>query len=270
MVERCIASLTSFMAGFFPPPNNDKTIPFRWQSFPFAVDNAGRILHVKLEACPTYLRDFTTAQDMIERDPMYLSWRAQDKDLLLRLGDFLGSPLTTFEEMLYGMDAIRTNLSLDPTLPAWVRNSMTQLEKYIGLAFDLYHKTDLMKKVRGGPMLTEMVDNMMAIKNKNTTVARNILIYSAHDLTVASLVEVLNVKSQVPVIAAYADTIAVEMHQTGNKEPEVKVFYVSNYGKTKLNKQLSVPNCGLPCTLNNFNRVVSKYLVRDWDGLCGL
>lgn len=269
-VERCISSLTSFMAGFLPPPATDKTIPFPWQSFPFAVDNEARVLTFEPSACPVYEKAILASSAVLEKSPTILNWMAQDKDILKRVGDFLGKPLTTVMDISYAIEIIRTEQYLDPTMPSWLLGAYATLEKYILLGIDSYHQTEFMKKVRGGPMITQVVDNMNAMNNKNSS-ARNIIIFSAHDLTVHSLIAVLNVKAQAPFIPLYGDTVAIEMHQQpGRTEPEVQVYYFTNLAPLKFKIQLFVPNCGSPCSLSNFNKLMSKYFVRNFETMCGL
>lgn len=267
--DRCIASLSSFMAGFFPPQANDKTIPFRWQAFPFAVDNEYRILSISAETCPTFARDFVWASTKMASDPTVNSWLAQDKALLKRVGDYMGSTITTFFDAFMAAETIRTQQYIDPATPTWLISAYVQMKRYFVRFADMYHETELMKKVRGGPMITEVIDNMVAKKNKDSS-ARNFVIFSAHDFSLVSLMTVLGVKKQAPEVAAYGDTIAIEMHQTGSAEPEVKIFYISNSTAVKFRIQLYVPNCGTPCRLTTFNNLMSKYIVRDFDALCKL
>lgn len=268
-VDRCIASLTSFMAGFFPPPVSDNTIPFRWQSFPFAVDNEARILTLTDGlGCDAFFRDFLDAAAKVEYDPTIRQWLKEDQALLQKVGDYMGKPILDFHDAFMAAEAIRTQQFLEPT-PTWLVSAYAQLQRYFVHFANLYHKTELMKKARGGPMITEVVDNMVAMRNNSST-ARNMIIFSAHDFTLVSLLTVLGVKNQAPQVAAYGDAIAIEMYQTGNAEPDVKVMYMSNTIAVKFKIELFVPNCGRPCKLNTFNNLMSKYIVRDYEGMCRL
>ena len=265
--NRCIATLTSFMAGFMPPPANDKTIPLRWQAFPFAVDNEARILSIDPTACASYLADYMKVFRRIEADPTVRSWLAEDKALLDKLSAFVGKPLTTFTDAFMAAETIRTQQFLAPPTPQWVLDALVPLRRYMVRYFDLFHETELMRKVRGGPMLTQVVDNMVAVANNNAT-AKKVILQSAHDLSLSSMVAVLDVKDQVPPIAAYSDTIAIELHQNGVNEPEVQIYYISSTTAKKLHIPLRVPNCGTPCKLSTFTNLVSKYLVRDYNAMC--
>lgn len=268
-VERCIVSLTSFMAGFLPPPATDKTIPFRWQAFPFAVDNEARIVTINFESCAKYAKELATTEAALTNGAQVKAWLVQDKAVLTRVGDYIGSPCDTMFGAMMAAEMIRTNQYLIST-PAWLVKDYEQtLQKYFAFYTDMYHNSDFMKKVRGGVMMTQILNNFAAIRD-NTTDSRNVLIFSAHDFNVHSMVVMLNVKSQVPQVPFYADTIALELHQSGKSEPEVRAYYISSTGTTKFKTLLSIPSCGSPCRLNKFTTLMSKYVVTDYDGMCKL
>lgn len=252
-----------------PPPETDDTIPFPWQSIPLTVDNEARVLTWNPDACPKYAKEAAATLAAIEKDRTILGWMKEDYDVLTRVGDFMGVKVNSFNETFRVAEVIRTEQFLDPTMPTWLISAYDKLIRYFARFADVYHENDFMKTVRGGPMITQIVDNMMAIKNKNAD-AHKIILFSAHDFTLHSMNLVLNIKTQVPAVASYADTIAIELHQTGNKEPEVQVFYMNNSGYPKYKTQVYPPGCGTPCTLTNFNKITSKYFVRDFDGLCKL
>lgn len=268
--ERCIASLTSFLAGFMPPPRSDKTLPIPWQSMPFAVDMAARILSINPAACDTFFRDFVASNNALEASATTRNWLNEDKEILQRLGNFVGKNITTFNDAFMVAETIRTNTFLDPATPSWLISAFAgPLKKYFIRYADMFHETQLMKKVRGGPMMTEIIDNMVAVRDKNSS-AHNVLIFSAHDFSLHSMITMLNVKPQVPQIAAYGDAIAIELHQNGYYEPEVQVYYFSSSATLKFKIILHVPGCGIPCRLSTFNNLMQKYIVRDFDGMCRL
>lgn len=212
----------------------------------------------------------TAANNAINSNPTTRTWLSQDKAVLSRVGDFLGQPLTDFSSAAMAGEVIRTNQYLDPTTPQWAINAFeATLKKYLMRMFDIFHETDFMKQIRAGAMITEVLDNFAAIRDRNST-GRNIIVFSAHDLTLHSMIILLNVKPQVPTIAAYGDTIALELHQTGAGQPEVQVYYFGTAGKLKFKILLHVPNCGTPCRLTTLNSLMSKYIIRDFNQICQL
>lgn len=78
-----------------------------------------------------------------------------------------------------------------------------------------------MTRIRGGPLLTDIVEQMEQKENKNLT--RNIAIYSGHDSTLANLMKALDVIDQTTVIPNYGATLALELHCCGYLECIVEV-----------------------------------------------
>lgn len=78
-----------------------------------------------------------------------------------------------------------------------------------------------MTRIRGGPLLTHMLEDM---KQKQWgRLMRNMSIYSAHDTTINFLMSALDVVDQVAVLVDYAATIALEMYCNTGEECIVNV-----------------------------------------------
>lgn len=256
------------MAGFMPPPPQDQTLPVKWQSFPFSVDNEAKILTYTFEMCPAYFKRANENMAKLEMDETIRKWMIEDKDILRRVGDFLGKPLTTYSEVMHAAEHIRTIQYIDPTVPSWVVNSMSQLLRYQVKVFESYVVDQFLQKVRVGPLITEIVDDML-LKAKNSSAGHNVLIYSAHDLNLFAMSKMLAISNQVPQIPAYGDAYAIEMHQSGNKEPELQVYYMSSsIANLKFKIRMIIPGCGSSCPLNTFARIINPFVVRDWNALC--
>lgn len=106
--------------------------------------------------------------------------------------------------------------------PAWV-NPMVLEEMLLARKrfFQSLTETAYMTRIRGGPLLTDMVEQMEQKQNGNLT--RNIAIYSAHDSTLANLMKALDVIDQTTVIPNYGATLALELHCGNYVECIVKV-----------------------------------------------
>lgn len=116
------------------------------------------------------------------------------------------------------------------------------------------HTTTEMVRIRGGPVLNEMVSNMVAIENKQAT-GKNILIYALGG----------DLEKQIPDIISYGDTIMVDLVKNGNSEPTVEEVYLDNATAGPKKYNLSVPS-------SVFTNAVKDMLVdgKRLDQLCGL
>lgn len=268
--ERCIMSLQSFMAGFMPPPVLDTTLPIYWQPFTFEVDHAGRIVYLLFdaEACPVFVQG---AYNYMMNPPEPLaSWIAADKAAFAEFATKLGTPINGVMDVLLVSDALKIQKGTDKKMPQWALDGYeTTFKKYGMLLKTMPHATETMIKIRGGPMLTQIVENMVAVANNGTS-AKKVLLYSAHDATIASLAFALKVEDQIPEPVSYSDSIMVDLVSNGNGEPLVEVFYLDYSSFLPNSYKLKVPGCGTSCTLSTFRNAVKDMMVDDLDKLCGL
>lgn len=264
-VERCIMSLSSFMSGFFPPPAKDKTLSIDWQPFPFTVDSAYRTVIVNTAGCPIYQKDLQVAQAQFAANASV--WLAEDKAALDRISAVVGLPMDNIGTIMAAFDLLQANRFLVNTIPQWLLNDLDNvLLKYTIAYARALVTSEYARKVNSGNLITEIIRNMEAIRD-GTATARNFLIYSGHDTSLSSLAQALGVDSQMPTMATYGDTLAVELNQVSKAGTlEVQVVYVSEKKKTIL----TVPNCGKSCTLDKWIAEMSKYIVTDFNALCGL
>lgn len=275
------------MAGIFPPPLKDLKLPIVWQPFSSTIDLQSKVrkiklssnqlipllffqfLHFKPEACPTYSAAY---YNLVSNPPAdVVAWMLEDKEQIAELSGHLGVPMTNIQYLYYIGDFVKTNLLLGDYVPEWALTAYnTFLQKYIKRYFQLAHETDFMVNVRGGPVMTQIIENMEA-QIAGSAAARNFMIYSAHDMTVESLVRVLGVRSQIPELVSYADTVLIELvNNGGGSEMQVQALYVDNSGSFPNRFTVNVPGCGTVCNFSTFKAAVNKYLVTDYEGLCGL
>lgn len=261
-VPRCVASLTSFMAGFFPPPANDKTIPFRWQSHPFVMDNEQLVVVIGPKTCPAYLRELATATAAFNAN--VTNWIAQDKAILDQLGAYFGVPMNDIRYISAVGDAVQANKYLTKQ-PQWILNALdSTLIKYARGYFQTFLSTEYSRKVHAGNLISQMINNMVAIRD-GTATARNFLIFSGHDSTLSAFNQALKVDSQMPDFVEYGDTMALELLQVGKaKELQVRLVYVTNKKKVILN----IPNCGQSCSLAVFIQSLEHMYISDWNTFC--
>ncbi len=97
-----------------------------------------------------------------------------------------------------------------------------------GLA--LLTETQFMKKVKGGALLTEIIDNMTRKRSGTLAPNRSMFIYSAHDVTQVNLMRALGIIDQTSMKPDYASALVIELHHsvTYKDDFEVKVCAYPN------------------------------------------
>lgn len=262
--ERTMMSLQSFMAGFFPPPISDRTLPIWWQPFFTSVDYKAQILHIDELGCPRYTQ-YLYAMMSSPPDELF-RWVNEDREMLDQLAAWAGVTLDNPLEVMMFAEFLKAQKYLDSSLPEWVIEAyFSTLEKYVAAMFALMHANEEMIRIRGGPLLTEIINNMLAVQSGSED-ARPVLVYSAHDMTVLSLAYVLGVQDQVPELPNYSDTFMVDYQD----DDTVRVVYMNTERFLNTRTVVNIPGCGTSCSLNTFRNLISGMLVNDVEKLCQL
>lgn len=182
----------------------------------------------------------------------------------------MGVPLVTQSQIYLLGDTILAMISVDCEVPQWAVDAYyNTLNKYMIGHFANIARNPRLAKIRGGPLVTEIVNNMVAVDQGS---GKKVLIYSAHDLTVASLAVALGVGDQLPDRISYSDAIMVDLVEAkaGSLEPTVEVIYLSKANTIPERIPMALPGCGVSCTLTAFRAATSAMMVADWDQICAV
>ncbi|XP_055630394.1 lysosomal acid phosphatase isoform X2 [Toxorhynchites rutilus septentrionalis] len=269
--ERCIMSAQSFMAGFLPPLENTNPLPISWQ--PVAVNTLPRdrdTILAQKKPCPRYEQSLQRLMAYPPKDirDMNEKYEALYKTLSLSTGENISTILDV--ELLYNTLEIEKNAGLE--LPDWTENIFP--EKLLPLAersLSLFTETPLMKKIKGGTIISELLDNMVRKRAGILMPERSIFVYSGHDVTLVNLMRALNIIDQSTGKPDFSAAIVFELHYsiTFDDDFEVKLLYYFN-SEDKYPKELRVPNCGDPCSLTKFSQLMESVYVKNYEELCQL
>lgn len=195
------------------------------------------------------------------------TWWEEDQAELARIGALAGLEQNDRTALLTLGDSFKALLYLDCDIPQWAKDAYyNTLEKYVLNSWAIMFSNPTMLQIRGWPMIAEIVNNMVAVVN-NEESGKNLLIYSAHDMTVAAMAFALGVGDQLPRNIEYGDVIMVDLVRNGSSEPKVEVIYMSKANMFPQMIPLNVPGCGTSCTLTTF-RALTSHMMVDFDVLC--
>lgn len=97
------------------------------------------------------------------------------------------------------------------TLPEWTASVFPdQMIPLVEQGFALHTHNELMKLIKGGPLVTKIIYQMLEFKNGNSS--RTVNLYSGHDLTLLSVIRLLNLTSETSRLPNYGATLAFELH----------------------------------------------------------
>lgn len=88
-------------------------------------------------------------------------------------------------------------------------------------SFQLYTETPYMKRIKGGPLVTEIFNQMQA--KRRGDLSRKIMIFSAHDKTLANVMSALDVSDQTEPLPDFGATLVFELYCGDNGECTVSV-----------------------------------------------
>ncbi|XP_067619641.1 lysosomal acid phosphatase isoform X2 [Eurosta solidaginis] len=249
--ERCIMSAQSVLAGFMPP-----------------LDHNNFLLLAMKKPCLKY---DTILQKLYKNPPPELKKiNEENAELFKLLSKHSGKNISTLidVELLYTTLKIEAEGGL--VLPDWTENIYP--DKLVALAarsYSFYTETNLMKKVKGGTFLAEIIKKMENKRRKNLNPDRKIFLYSAHDITLVNIMNTLNILDQTDTLPSYASALSFELHHSSlfKDDFEVKIVYYYN-SDDKFPKEIHIPNCSAPCSLTQFSTTFNGLLLDNYDDTC--
>ncbi|KAJ6638288.1 Lysosomal acid phosphatase [Pseudolycoriella hygida] len=269
--ERCIMSAASFVAGFLPPLENRNELPISWQPVPInSIPRDRDHILAQKKPCPRYDEALKKLMNANTTSNEIKAINEKNEALYEHLSKHTGNNITNIldVELLYNTLEIEHEAGL--TLPEWTEDVFP--DKMLPLAernLELLTETPFMKKVKGGALLTEIMEHMTKKRSRTLTPDRSIFIYSGHDVTLVNLMRALDIIDQTTKKPDFASALVLELHHsiTFKDDFEVKIVYYFN-SDDKFPKEISIPECNSPCSLTQFTRVMDKVTLRKYDMIC--
>ncbi|BES92138.1 acid phosphatase [Nesidiocoris tenuis] len=264
-VDRTLMSAEAHLAGMFPITDEEKWGGIDWQPVPIhtipkALD---KVLAAKFP-CKKYNHEKHKFEKSAEHKALMKKYRALGNYLSKHSGKaFTG--LEIFENLHSTLMAEKMN---NLTLPSWTKSVFPdKISVPAGFSFATPTWTTEMKRLRGGPLVKEMVGNMnMKIDGTLDPPTRNISMYSAHDTTVAAFLNTINAFNFLP--PPFASLVMVELRKTAQSQYHVTVLYKNSTDPTVEPHILTVPGCSEACPLKNLEILLKPVIPDDWDKEC--
>ncbi|KAH7731105.1 Protein PHO-5 [Aphelenchoides avenae] len=151
--------------------------------------------------------------------------------------------------------------------PSWVNATVwEEIERLYEVSSSYLYSTDLLKRLRSGPIFRDIVDRMKLVATGETDPREKFYAYSAHDTSVAQTLTAFGVTlHQFPL---YASLVLIELHKV-NGEYEIRLFYKNQTDKLDLWEQ-DIAGCGKPCSLSHLEVARAVALPLNWEEECGL
>ncbi|CAN2389695.1 Belongs to the histidine acid phosphatase family [Pristimantis euphronides] len=269
-VDRTLMSAQANLAGLYPPVGRqiwNKSIAWRPIPIHTVPISQDKLLKMPLKNCPRY-EDLLTETFQSEE---FLSLIGPYKDFLNSLQSYTGYPPEKWEEGFSWWttrDALLCETIHNYTLPKWAtKDVMDKLSQIgdIGMSslYGVYEQHEK-SKLQGGVLVSSILNNL-TLAAANQYGYKKLIMYSAHDTTVAALQMALNVSNgRVP---PYAACHIFELYRTGDREYMIEMYYRNDSSVRP--HLLTLPGCNSSCPLAKFKELTSPIIVENWEKECG-
>ncbi|OXU18976.1 hypothetical protein TSAR_000201 [Trichomalopsis sarcophagae] len=260
-VDRCLMSAEANLAGLYPPNGDQMWDIQSWMPIPVhTIPEAEDGLLSGKKYCDRYSYEL----QRVINSPEFKNIDKQNAKLYLYLSEKSGKSISNLENLEFLYNVLYIEELYNKTLPAWTKSVYPdKLKPWAEMSFTVETYNTLLKRLKSGPLLKNMIEHMHQKSKGALTPDRKLWIYSAHDETVANLMNTLNIFE--PHCPPYAATLLVELRMNAKNEHVVTVFYKNSTEEPIL---LTVPGCIAVCPLDQFIRVTKDVIPEDWEREC--
>lgn len=266
-MSRILMSAYCSLAGLYEPHGEDIWSPFvlNWQpipvySLPKSLDN--KILGMR--SCPQY----DQLREKAYRTEITAERRKEYEDVLKNVSYYAGFDFDSKNlSMLSRIANIYDTLFIEDLnylqLPDWALNFYPEplREIFNFLSFELPNYNNELKQLHCGPLLREIIQHFD--DKINGSIKQKWWHYSGHDITIANLLNCLNVyDGDRPV---YGSAVFLELHSRPGNKYEVSVVYKKS---EDVLHNLTIKDCDLNCPLEKFKELVKDILPKNWEEEC--
>lgn len=262
-VDRTLMSALSNLAGFYPPQGNQVwNSNIAWQPIPVHTvpEKMDTVLAAK-KPCDMY-------EYLMKKLKRSEEFKALDKELK-GLYEYLtvnsGKEVNSMENVQYIYNALFIESAFNFTLPEWTKEVYPDKMAWVSArSFATSTYTRPLALFKSGSLLKEMLDRFHNKTISKLKPNRSLWIYSAHDTTVANMLNTLGVfEYHNP---PYTACIMLELRLI-NKKPYVSVFYKNT---TEEPQAMYLPKCGTSCALDKMYQLYEDVLPKDLEAECRL
>ncbi|XP_060837396.1 prostatic acid phosphatase-like [Rhopalosiphum padi] len=232
-----------------------------WQPVPIHSEplNDDRLLLVRID-CPKYHEErhkIMNSAEVLEELNTY-------SDLYSYLSNHTGLAIKDPDDVQSIYSTLKAESDYGVALPSWTSKVYpTKLTKVTSRSFILNAYNNEMKKLKGGPLLKQILENSINKINKLST--HQLYAYAGHDSTIANLLITLGVwDEQIP---TYNMLALLEVHELKRGDFYLKVF-LRNESSTEP-YHLQIPNCkDNLCTMERIMNLTANVIPSNLSEEC--
>ena len=153
----------------------------------------------------------------------------------------------------------------------WTKEEQTKIMEQLKVIADFGYETQwqskIIQKLRSGILIEEIYKNIKHFIDGTSN--NRFYHYSAHDITLASMLNLLGCFNNK--VVPFGSTIIFELHlqNDGQKNYFVKIYYLNEtYAGNPHLLKLGICNGQTQCSYDEFHKSIQEFFVKDFDDEC--
>ncbi|CAH1713750.1 unnamed protein product [Aphis gossypii] len=261
-VDRTLMSAQLVASAIYKPVGAQKWNKYLdWQPIPIHSEplNDDRLLLVRIN-CPKYYEErqkIMNSTEVLEELNTY-------NDLYGYLSIHTGLTIEDPDDVQSIYSTLKAEADYGVALPSWTSKVYpSKLAKVTSRSFILNSYNNKMKKLKGGPLLKQILENSKDKINKQST--HQLYAYAGHDSTISNLLIALGVwDEQIP---TYNMLALLEVHESQRGNFYLKVFLRNESSIEPYH--LQIPNCKDDlCTIEHIENLTANVIPSDLSEEC--
>lgn len=253
------------LAGLYPPTAKqtwDQNL--KWQPIPIHTqpETEDAILAMK-KPCPKY----NSLMQQLLKSNEFQTINHKLHDLYAYLTKYTGAVIADLINVEYIYNTLYIESINNFTLPNWTKPVFPEkLKPWAALSFAVDCYTPALARLKTGPLFHEIQEHFINF-SKNPQ-GPKFLMYSAHDITIASVLKTIGAfQYHSP---PYASTVLFELHKTTAQN---SYYYLNVYYKnSSIPQEMQVEGCDFNCPLDKFVELLQPVALplKQWEKECRL
>ncbi|XP_051173261.1 prostatic acid phosphatase-like [Leptopilina boulardi] len=260
-VDRTLMSAESNLAGLYPPEGNQVWDILKWMPIPVHTipEKQDHILSAK-KYCPRYEYEL---EKVMQSDEMK-KIDQENAQIYEYLTMHTGRKINTLEDVNTVYNTLFIEELNNKPLPEWTKLVYPDKIKPIAeksFEIDCYNK--ILKRLKTGPLVGEIIHNLLLKSQNSLNPDRKLWMYSAHDETVANFLMTLGLFDRH--CPPYAALVLIELRLNSKNQHIVTISYKNSSDEPNL---LTLPGCVPACPLKQFVRLTKDLIPENWEEEC--
>ncbi|XP_014212470.1 lysosomal acid phosphatase-like [Copidosoma floridanum] len=260
--DRCIMSTQAMLAGLYPQDEEEAFVQgLPWRPIPvhYLPRELDQVLVVK-KPCPK----LDAALEEAYRNESLRS-DEESKSYYENLTRHTGQMVKTVTDVEFLYNTLEIEEKNGLVLPEWTKQYYNaKMRELAARSYTLFTSNALQQRLRGGPLLKHILDNMRGGKKEE-----KIFLYGTHDLSIVNTLRAMGFVDELFKLDVGATLIYELRVARGGQSRVVHISMLNNTEQGTPPHSLKIPGCESdPCLLDELFDVWSDVLPNDWDEEC--